>query len=89
LLATQSAGHVDILKLDIEGAEREVFSEGSAEWIEKVGLIIVELHDHLRPGCRAALDAAVRSSSFSRRHQGEHLVLVKQGAAESGMPGQT
>jgi len=40
----------DILKLDIEGAEREVFT-GSESWIERVDGVIVELHDRLKPGC--------------------------------------
>jgi len=37
-------GHIDILKMDIEGAEVEVLSE-SRSWIEKIGLMITELHD--------------------------------------------
>ena len=41
-------GCVDILKIDIEGSEKEVF-ESSAPWIDKVGVIMVELHDQLRP----------------------------------------
>jgi len=35
--------HIDILKIDIEGAELEVFSYTSA-WIDKVEAIIIELH---------------------------------------------
>lgn len=35
---------IDILKMDIEGAEVEVLSD-SADWIGKIGLMITELHD--------------------------------------------
>jgi len=37
-----------IVKIDIEGAEAELFSE-SIEWIERTPLIIIELHDWLIP----------------------------------------
>lgn len=47
--------HIDLLKLDIEGAEKEVFLHGSEEWLDQVDVIAVELHDRLEPGCRAAL----------------------------------
>ena len=41
---------IDLLKMDIEGAEKELF-ENSSSWINKVHCIIVEVHEHLRPGC--------------------------------------
>lgn len=50
---------IDILKVDIEGAEREVFSDPG--WIEGIGLLAIELHDSTHPGCTAAVDAAAKS----------------------------
>ena len=41
---------VDILKIDIERAEKEVFADTSS-WIEKVDAIIVELRERMKPGC--------------------------------------
>lgn len=41
---------IDILKIDIEGAEREVF-QCSSSWLPKVDSMIVELHDRMKPGC--------------------------------------
>jgi FkbM family methyltransferase len=41
---------IDILKIDIEGAEKEVFSDTSA-WIGRVDAIVIELHDRMKPGC--------------------------------------
>ena len=40
---------IDILKVDIEGAEKEIFDH-SKNWIEKVDSIIIELHDSLKAG---------------------------------------
>lgn len=52
------AAHADtclpfIVKIDIEGAEKDVF-DGPAEWVDQVPLIIVELHDWMLPGARSA-----------------------------------
>lgn len=41
---------ISILKVDIEGAEKEVFDNATA-WIERVDSMIVELHDRMKPGC--------------------------------------
>jgi FkbM family methyltransferase len=56
--------HIDILKIDIEGAEREVF-EAAQPWINQVGAMIVELHDRMKPGCSASFEAA--SKGFEKR----------------------
>jgi hypothetical protein len=48
------------LKLDIEGAEKDVF-DSCAAWIERVAVIVAELHEHRREGCEAAFFAATRA----------------------------
>src|SRR5262249_21149873 len=45
---------IDLLKLDIEGAEVEVFTSSSMAWLNSVRMINIELHDRFRPGCSAA-----------------------------------
>ncbi len=46
---------VDILKVDVEGAEREIFS--GCDWMDSVKLLAIELHDGSYPGCSEAVDA--------------------------------
>jgi FkbM family methyltransferase len=41
---------IDILKIDIEGSEKEVFNN-SKNWIQKVDAIIIELHERMKDGC--------------------------------------
>lgn len=55
--------HVDLLKVDIEGAEIEVFAETSAETLARIKQISVEFHDFLDPSLRDAVhETGVRLS---------------------------
>jgi FkbM family methyltransferase len=47
---------IDVLKVDIEGAEKDVF-ERSSVWIDRVGAVLIETHDRLRAGCSEAVTA--------------------------------
>jgi FkbM family methyltransferase len=69
VLADVGWDRIGLLKLDIEGSEREVL-RASAPWIDRVDMLIVELHDRHRDDCTSAyLDA---TSSFSHHStQGE------------------
>jgi hypothetical protein len=45
LLQSSGRREIDILKVDIEGAEKIVFSKNYEEWIKKEKNIFIELHD--------------------------------------------
>lgn len=51
LLRKYSWSGVDLLKMDIEGSEKQVFSQGEAEWLLNVRTLAIELHDRFEPGC--------------------------------------
>ncbi len=57
LMNEHDVDFIDILKMDIEGAETEVF-ETCEPWIGKVGLLAVETHDRFKPGCSEAFERA-------------------------------
>jgi len=69
---------IDILKLDIEGAEKEVFSADNLAWLDKVKVLIIELHDHLTPGCNNVFSKAIEPYNFHRQQRGENIILVKR-----------
>ena len=58
LLSLFSSTHADLMKVDIEGTEKEVF-EDSASWISSISSIVIELHDRYKPGCSRAFFSAV------------------------------
>jgi FkbM family methyltransferase len=52
---------VDLLKVDIEGSELEIFSKGSEAWLPKVRNIAIELHG---PECGKAFFSALASYDY-------------------------
>ena len=64
ILQMHGIDHIDILKLDIEGAEYRVFENNFDEWINKVDQIIIELHDRYQPGCAERFYRAIAAHSF-------------------------
>lgn len=78
LLKRSGFNEIDILKLDIEGSEKELFSKNYNSWINKVNIIVMELHDWMKEGCAQALYSAIDQSKWKKYQSGEKLVLIKQ-----------
>lgn len=55
IISDLSLQRIDLLKINIEGGEYEVFSNGVEDWIDQVGTIEVERHDRCHPGCTEAV----------------------------------
>ena len=70
-----SIKHIDLLKIDIEGAEKEVF-EHSSMWIDQVGALVIELHDRFKDGCSSSLYSATRDFRCVRS-KGESLFFIR------------
>jgi FkbM family methyltransferase len=85
ILAEAAASRINLLKIDIEGAEREVFSTGYQQWLDKVDVLVIELHDRFKPGCAAAFYTAIAHYDFVETQKGEHAILVKRQPTRLGM----
>jgi FkbM family methyltransferase len=68
---------IDLLKIDVEGAECEILEEPSP-WIGHVGVIWAELHDRFRPGCLEIYRAATVAFPI-RWRQGELHCAGREG----------
>jgi FkbM family methyltransferase len=86
LLVRAGRDTIDLLKIDIEGAERQLFGQHT-EWLTQVRVLVVELHDRFVPGCRAALAAAVRRSGvhFEEEQRGTDVILRTAQTLRSGL----
>lgn len=78
LLERHAFEKVDILKIDIEGAELELFSD-AADWLPKVDLIMIETHDRFRPGSEATVRSAVSALFKELPKHGENLIFRRNG----------
>jgi FkbM family methyltransferase len=82
--ATFQITRIDLLKLDIEGAEKEVF-ENSSSWLPTVRALIVELHDEIRAGCEDAFRSAMRDFDCEGKSRGGKIVCRRK-AGVAGAP---
>lgn len=78
IISDQGWNSIDILKLDIEGAEMSVFQEGYEQWLPKVKLLIIELHERMRPGCTEVFENAISKYNFVKSISGENLVYINR-----------
>jgi FkbM family methyltransferase len=67
---------IDILKLDIEGAERELFSNSSDDWLPFVKLIVIELHDRFKVGCSETFYKRICQRPFIQEVRGENIFVL-------------
>ena len=70
--------NIDILKIDIEGAEVDVFSRNYESWLPKVKIIMIELHDKLIPGAAKSFFKTLVKYDFILAHRGEcHILYMR------------
>lgn len=60
-----SIDRIDLLKIDIEGAEKEIFSVNYDDWLSKTKTLTVETHDRFNPGASRAIVKAIAKYDFS------------------------
>jgi hypothetical protein len=68
LLTQSGAERIDLLKMDIEAAEQEVFSHANTEWLARTKNIAIELHDD---DCIRSFKRAMASYIFHETSFGE------------------
>jgi FkbM family methyltransferase len=81
LMARYGFEFIDVLKIDIEGAEKEIF-DPTPDWIGRVGAIVIELHDRWIPGCSEAFYTAVRDEFPFEYRRGENVVVSRHAVRE-------
>lgn len=69
---------IDILKIDIEGAEKEVFSGNYQNWLPYTRIIFVEVHDGMKKGASKAVFNAISKYNFSFSMKHENLIFINE-----------
>lgn len=80
ILKLYNIDEIDILKLDIETAEREVFSSGYESWLPKVKIIVIELHDSICKGTAMPFFKAITETfkNYSFYQLGENTIIINE-----------
>jgi FkbM family methyltransferase len=73
LMTETNIQQIDLLKVDIEGSEKQVFE--SCDWMNNVRAMVIELHDRFRPGCAAAVNSV--TSDYTKSERGEMTFYVR------------
>ncbi|MHB8539105.1 MAG: FkbM family methyltransferase [Candidatus Dormibacteria bacterium] len=76
LMDEYDCSYIDILKIDIEGSEKELF-ENPAPWVDKVGMIVIELHDHFKAGCSSSVYSGAKDFQIASC-KGETTILLRK-----------
>lgn len=66
---------IDILKIDIEGSEKELFESNFESWLPKTKVLLIELHDGHRKGASRSFFKAISNYSFSMTRKYENLIF--------------
>lgn len=69
---------IDLLKLDIEGSEKEVFDKNYETWLPNTKMLVIELHDRMRKGSSKSLFKAICQYNFSFDMNHENLIFINQ-----------
>jgi FkbM family methyltransferase len=75
LIKKHNIQRIDILKIDIEGSEKEVFSDQADQWIPLTRCLIIELHDRMKAGCSQAVFKVMAKYNFDLSIKGENLIF--------------
>ncbi len=79
ILKNSGFDRIGILKLDIEGTEKELFENNYKKWIDKVDVLIIELHDRFKRGCALTFYSAIDSYDFVHYNsQRDNLIFIRK-----------
>ncbi|MFN5145927.1 MAG: FkbM family methyltransferase, partial [Bacteroidota bacterium] len=78
IMQEQGWSTLDVLKLDIEGSEKEVFEKNVEEWLPHTRMLIIEVHDNMRKGAAKSVFAAISKYDFTFSMHHENLVFINQ-----------
>lgn len=73
---------IDLLKIDIEGAEKELFTSGYESWLLKTHFLAIELHDFIEPGISETFFKAIEPFSYEEHSRGENFICEFKGLKE-------
>ncbi len=78
LMRRYGLGFIDILKIDVEGAEYGLFAAETGAWLARVGMILIETHERFVPGVDALVSTVLGERFREMPSRGECRVFVQR-----------
>ncbi len=79
IVAENGIEQIDLIKIDIEGSEKEVFSAPDIdEWLSKVKVMAIVIHDELRAGASYEFFKAISKYRWKFSPRGEVLLFIRE-----------
>jgi FkbM family methyltransferase len=75
LLKQYKFNTIDFLKMNIEGSEKEIFSENYSSWLPETKAMLIELHDGKNAGCSKAVFSTTNKFDFAVAETAPYGVL--------------
>lgn len=77
LMEKHNISEIDLLKIDIETSEKQVFSDNYLNWLSSTKTLLVEFHDRVESGCFKAFINAVNNvfSDYDYSVSGENTII--------------
>lgn len=75
IISNYGINQIDILKIDIEGSEKELFEINFENWLKVTKVLIIELHDGLRQGASKSFFRAISRYDFKMSRKNENLIF--------------
>lgn len=69
---------IDFLKMNVEGSEKEIFSENYHDWLPYTKTMLIELHDGKNAGCSKTVFNTTNQYNFSVAETANYGVLFTQ-----------
>lgn len=70
---------IDLVKMDVEGAEDVIFSE-NIMWIDRTSAIVMEVHEEIAPGVSERIDRIMTEKGFLSSKFGENIFYFRSNA---------
>lgn len=82
ILTSRNWETIDLLKIDIEGGEKELFkSSENLDWLNQVKVIAIEIHDEFN--CRENIERTLVKYDFELSYSGELTIGINQKITDS------
>lgn len=69
---------LDMIKLDVEGAEEFIFADRYSEWMLQTKMLVIELHERMIPGSSNSFWNAMNQQNFSQTKMGENIIFMNK-----------